>query len=88
MANEASNFATLQKARQDLISEIDAIMEYDDHIHTTPDMLARQTWEDIRNEEMVHFGQLFGLISYLDPSWTQFVNSGMEEFQKSQNGQS
>ncbi len=73
-------FDTLQKAREDLISEIQAIIEYDAHIHTTPDELARLTWKDIKEEELVHVGELLGLLNYLDPTQKQFVQKGLAEF--------
>ena len=74
------NFDTLQKARQDLIGEIQAVIEYDAHIHSTNDRLARQTWQSIKNEELVHVGELLGLINYLDPEQMQFVQKGLSEF--------
>lgn len=78
------NFDTLQKARQDLIGEIQAVIEYDAHIHSTSDRVARQTWQHIKNEELVHVGELLGLISYLDPDQKQFVQKGLNEFYESQ----
>ena len=74
------SFDTLQKARQDLIGEIQAVIEYDAHIHSTNDRLARQTWQNIKNEELVHVGELLGLINYLDPEQKQFVQKGLAEF--------
>ena len=78
------NFDTLQKARQDLIGEIQAIIEYDNHLHNTNDRLARQTWNSIKNEELVHVGELLGLLNYLDPEQNQFVQKGFSEFYDSQ----
>jgi hypothetical protein len=78
------NFDTLQKARQDLIGEIQAVIEYDAHIHSTSDRVARQTWQHIKNEELVHVGELLGLISYLVPDQKQFVQKGLTEFYESQ----
>lgn len=74
------NFDTLQKARQDLIGEIQAVIEYDAHIHSTNNIVARQTWHSIKNEELVHIGELLGLINYLDPEQKQFVQKGLSEF--------
>ena len=74
------DFETLQKARQDLLGEIQAIIEYDNHIHTTTNKFAIKTWEDIKNEELNHVGKLIGLINYLDPSQKQYVVSGFSEF--------
>ena len=74
------NFDTLQKARQDLIGEIQAVIEYDAHIHSTNNALARQTWIAIKNEELAHIGELLGLLNYLDPEQKQYVQKGLTEF--------
>lgn len=74
------NFDTLQKARQDLIGEIQAVIDYDNHIHTTSDMLARQTLQHIKNEELMHIGELLALINYLDPDQKQYIQKGINEF--------
>lgn len=78
----SGNFDTLQKAREDLVGEIDAIIQYDAHIRTTQDRLAKQTWLDIKGEELVHVGELLALLDYLDPSQKQYVQKGIEEFNK------
>ena len=78
------NFDTLQKARKDLIGEIQAVIEYDAHIHSTNDRLARQTWQSIKNEELVHVGELLALINYLDPEQKQFIHKGFSEFYERQ----
>ena len=75
-----SNFDTLQKAYQDLIGEIGAVSEYSAHIRSSNSKTARITWETIRNEELMHIGELLALIDYLDPSLQQFVNQGINEF--------
>ena len=77
-ANEVFN--TLQKARKDLIGEIQAVIDYDAHIQSSSDNLARQTWQSIKNEELVHVGELLSLINYLDPDQEYYVKKGMEEF--------
>ena len=74
----------MQKARQDLIGEIQAVIEYDSHLRSTSDHLARKTWQDIKNEELVHIGELLGLLSYLDPEQKQFVQKGFSEFYERQ----
>ena len=74
------NFDTLQKARQDLMGEIQAVIEYDAHIHSTNNLLARQSWQHIKNEELAHIGELLGLINYLDPEQKQYVQKGLAEF--------
>ena len=78
------SFDTLQKARQDLIGEIQAVIEYDAHMHSTNDRLARQTWQSIKNEELVHIGELLALLNYLDPEQNQYVQKGIKEFYERQ----
>ena len=83
------DFDALQKARKDLIGELDAVIQYDDHIHTSNVEAAKATWVDIRNEELVHVGELLGLILYLAPYQRKFVEDGLKEFDeriKNQNG--
>lgn len=76
----SSDFQTLQKARKDLIGEIQAIIEYDDHIYSTTNEVARRTWIDIKSEETVHVGELLALLNYLDPSQKPLVLEGIHEF--------
>lgn len=79
-SNETGDFDTLQKARQDLVGELQAIIEYDNHIRSTSDRLARETWENIKNEELAHVGELLALLNYLDPTQQQYVEKGVKEF--------
>lgn len=85
--NNAENFETLQNARRDLIGELDAIIQYDDHLHKTNIALAKSTWENIRNEELVHVGELLGLIFYLEPYQKPLVEKGYREFIERMNKQ-
>ncbi len=78
--NTNSNFETLQKARRDLIGEIDAIMQYDDHAHSSTNQAAIETWLNIKNEELVHVGELLALCNYLDETQRQYVEQGIKEF--------
>ena len=81
--NDSGNvvdFNALQKARKDLIGELDAVIQYDDHIHPTTVEAAKATWVDIRDEELVHVGELLGLILYLGPYQRKFVEQGLKEF--------
>ncbi len=82
---QAYDFQTLQNARRDLIGEIQAIIDYDDHIHNTNIDAARATWQNIRDEEMVHVGELLGLLYYLAPYQKQFVEQGLDEFNERMN---
>ena len=79
--NAVNTFETLQNARKDLVGEIDAIIQYDDHLHKTDNELARATWENIRNEELTHVGELLGLLYYLAPYQKAFVEQGLNEFE-------
>ena len=76
----ADNFETLQNARKDLVGEIDAIIQYDYHLHETTNKLAKETWESIKNEELTHVGELLAMLNYLDPSQKQYVEAGIKEF--------
>ena len=80
ITNSLMNYDALQKARQDLVGEIQAVIEYDAHAHSTNDSVARQTWLSIKNEELVHVGELLGLLNYLDPDQRQYVQKGLAEF--------
>lgn len=83
MDNQNPNMLnTLQNARADVIGELEAIIQYENHAEQTNDNLAKETIRDISKEEKLHVGQLFGLIFKLDPeSKTQF-EAGLEEFEK------
>ena len=74
------SFDTLQKARQDLIGEIEAVIQYDAHLRSTNDKVARQTWQHVKNEELVHIGELLALLNYLDPEQKEHVQKGLTEF--------
>ncbi len=82
------DFDTLQKARRDLVGEIQAIIEYDEHLHNTTNKLAQDTWENIKNEELNHVGELLGLLNYLDPTQKQYVDKGFKEFTERMNSKS
>ena len=74
------DFETLQNARRDLIGELDAIIQYDDHLHKTNVEIAKSTWENIRNEELAHIGELLGLLLYLAPYQQKYIEQGLQEF--------
>lgn len=75
-------FEVLQNARKDLVGEIEAIIQYDNHLMSTNDSIAKQTWQNIMHEEMTHVGELMGIINYLNPSQKQYVEKGLEEFEE------
>lgn len=85
--NTQDDFNTLQKARLDLIGEIQAVFDYDEHINSTTNAVARSTWQNIKEEELVHIGELLALMEYLDPTQKQFVEQGVKEFNDRLNNQ-
>lgn len=78
--NYLGDFETIQKVRQDLIGEIQAIIEYDNHIHNSTNTLSVETWKSIKSEELVHVGELLALLNHLDSSQTEYVEEGIREF--------
>ena len=76
------DFDTLQNASRDLIGEIGAVIQYDDHLHKTNVELAKETWIHIRNEELVHVGELLGLLCYLAPYQKALIEKGLKEFEE------
>lgn len=82
ISNEEMDFETLQSARRDLIGELEAIIQYDDHIHNTTIEASKETWEFIRDGELMHIGELLGMFFYLAPYQKQLVEQGLQRFNK------
>ena len=78
--NTRTDFQTIQQVRKDLVGEIDAIMQYGQHIHDSTNPTAKRIWRSIQAEEIVHVGELLALLNYLDPTQTVYVKQGYEEF--------
>jgi rubrerythrin len=57
----------LQMVREDLMSELQAINQYQDHIEILMDEDAMRVLEHIRDDEKEHVAELFKLIQRLDP---------------------
>ena len=57
----------LEMLREDLISELQAISQYEEHIDLLEDEDAKRILEHIRDEEKEHVAELFNLIQRLDP---------------------
>lgn len=74
------DFSTLQKIRKNLIGEIQAIIDYDEHIHSTNDNVAKEMWTHIKEEELTHVGELLALLNHIDPSQRQYIQKGIKEF--------
>ncbi|MBQ8908945.1 MAG: hypothetical protein IJY90_01450 [Clostridia bacterium] len=86
-ANKSSNnFTTLQNARMDVVGELEAIIQYENHLMQTNDESAKNAIKDIAKEEKVHVGQLMGLIFMLDPESKDMFEKGLTEFNKEDKG--
>ena len=57
----------LEMLREDLIGELQAINQYQEHIDTLADEGAREVLEHIRDDEKEHVAELTKLIQRLDP---------------------
>lgn len=68
--------------RRDIIGELDAINQYNAHIATTDNELAKRVWTDIRNEERVHVGELLTLLEHLSPDEASKLKEGRAEVQE------
>ena len=77
-----NNFQSLQKARKDLIGEIEAIIQYDEHAINSSNIIEKQTWLNIKNEELAHIGELLALINFLNPEQKKYVEKGIKEFEE------
>ncbi len=64
----------------DIMGEFDAIRGYDKHAKESNDPLVKQTLNSIKQEEMVHVGELLSLLFVLEPEMENFVKQGMQEF--------
>lgn len=78
--NKPNKFITIQNTREDIIGELEAIIQYENHIEQTMDSIAQATLKDIANEEKLHVGQLFGLLFSLDPESKEEFEKGLKEF--------
>ncbi len=58
----------LEMLRDDLIDELQAINQYQDHIDTLENVEARHVLEHIRDDEKEHVAELTKLIQKLDPT--------------------
>lgn len=74
------DFRTIQNAREDLVGELDAIIQYSTHLRATDNLAAQVTTKSIMQEEMVHVGELMALLFRLDPEFKKQFDKGVEEF--------
>ncbi len=83
--NQNNNtFTTIQNCRADIIGELEAIIQYESHLEQTNNESAQETIHDIVMEEMLHVGQLFGLLFYLSPETKTQFEKGLNEFRNEQ----
>ena len=57
---------TLKNLREDLIGELQAINQYQEHIDETHDQEIKKVLEHIRDDEKEHFAELTKLIRKID----------------------
>lgn len=57
----------LEMLREDLIGELQAINQYQEHVDSIDDEEARKVLEHIRDDEKEHVAELTKLIQKLDP---------------------
>ena len=84
-SNRENKFTTLQNARLDVVGELEAIVQYENHLFQTNDESAKRAIRDIAKEEKLHVGQLMGLIFKLDPESKEQFYKGLEEFNEEDN---
>ena len=58
----------LEMLRDDLVGELQAINQYQEHIDSLENDEARHVLEHIRDDEKEHFAELAKLIQQLDPT--------------------
>lgn len=74
------DFRTIQNAREDLIGEFDAIIQYANHLRSTDNRIAQLNIKHIMDEEMIHIGELMALLFKLDPEFKKQFDVGVNEF--------
>lgn len=75
-----NDFRTIQNAREDLIGELDAIIQYANHLRQTNSLSAQITTRSIMEEEETHVGELMALLFRLDPGFKDRYDRGIKEF--------
>ena len=67
----------LEMLREDLIAELQAINQYQEHIEALEDEEAIRTLEHIRDDEKEHVAELTKLIQMLDPVQAEKFTKGI-----------
>ena len=65
--DEGSPELDLEMLREDLVGELQAINQYQEHIDTIDDEEARKVLEHIRDDEKEHVAELTKIIQKIDP---------------------
>jgi len=69
----------IQAIRINIAAEMEAAFLYDAHSRATDIPLAKEVLADIRDEEMVHAGELLELLKQLDPEAAKHFEEGAGE---------
>jgi rubrerythrin len=67
----------LEMIREDLVAELQAINQYQEHIEALEDEEAIRVLEHIRDDEKEHVAELFKLIQTLDPVQAEKFSKGI-----------
>jgi rubrerythrin len=67
----------LEMIREDLVAELQAINQYQEHIEALDDEEAIRVLEHIRDDEKEHVAELFKLIQALDPVQAEKFTKGI-----------
>lgn len=67
----------LEMLREDLVAELQAINQYQEHIEALEDEEATRVLEHIRDDEKEHVAELIRLIQMLDPVQAEKFTKGM-----------
>ncbi len=69
----------IQALRTDIAGELEAILNYDAHVHATDDLRVKNVLGSIRDEEKQHVGELISLLKILDPQEGEYLKKGEQE---------
>ena len=75
--NEDGRELDLETLREDLVAELQAINQYQEHIDTLEDEEAIRVLEHIRDDEKEHVAELVKLIQKLDPVQAEKFTKGI-----------
>ena len=76
------NLSLRQMLRDSIVGEIDAISLYDAQISATDNETIKTALTSIRDEEVVHIGELYKLFKQFFPETEEQVQSGEDEVER------